>query len=391
VISDGHRRSRIAALDRLQIEAALVGADAVVGVLIRDRMITMGARGKGGDDGGEVIEFTVVGTAVKAPWINHPPGKPILTDLSGSELWALHQDGYEPCGVVFDFCRYHVWHVMNPLGLDAEFAKRLQREGGASGDIRISLLWNNRNDLDLHVVTPSREEISFSNKRSACGGRLDIDMNIGDAASDTPIENVFWAHGGAPVGRYQVRVKQYRCRVTQETDYRVEVVAGSTVKHYNGHISGTTIETVCEFDYAGAPFEIGHATEAVDRAREIVSAKLVAQAVAHEAEFVIGSDIDVDIREGPCGFVGCELNDLDVEISWIGTGVRRIPGAEDRPRAATPFMLSMIPLGRRRDASIEGEEDEDDIAIAAEEAEEAALEADEANAPDEDAEDGGGE
>ena len=33
----------------------------------------MGEHGKGGDDGDEVIEFTVVGTAVRAPWITHPP------------------------------------------------------------------------------------------------------------------------------------------------------------------------------------------------------------------------------------------------------------------------------------------------------------------------------
>src|SRR5262249_17858551 len=109
IISDGHRRSRAAALSRLQQEAALVAADAVVGVHLRDRMITMGARGKGGDDGGEVLEFTVVGTAVKAPWITHAPGQPIVTDLSGQDLWALHVDGYEPCGFLFEFCRYHVW------------------------------------------------------------------------------------------------------------------------------------------------------------------------------------------------------------------------------------------------------------------------------------------
>jgi len=200
VISDGHRNSRRAALERLQLEAALVGADAVVGVLIRDRMITVGKRGKGGDDGGEVLEFTVVGTAVHAPWITHPPGKPILTDLNGQELWALHEDGFEPCGIVFDFCRYHVWHVLNPAGLDPQFQQRLAREGGASGDIRISLLWNDLNDLDLHVTPPSGEEISYSHKRSACGGRLDIDMNFRGRDSNQPIENVFWAHGGAPRG-----------------------------------------------------------------------------------------------------------------------------------------------------------------------------------------------
>jgi len=86
VISDAHRESRRAALNRLYQEAALVGADAVIGIHLRDRMITMGSRGKGGDDGGEVLEFTVVGTAVHAPWITHAPGQPIITDLSGQEL-----------------------------------------------------------------------------------------------------------------------------------------------------------------------------------------------------------------------------------------------------------------------------------------------------------------
>ncbi|HEX3343853.1 MAG TPA: hypothetical protein VHS09_04735, partial [Polyangiaceae bacterium] len=55
IISDGHRVSRRRALARLWREAVLVGADAVIGIKLRDRMITMGARGKGGDDGGEVL------------------------------------------------------------------------------------------------------------------------------------------------------------------------------------------------------------------------------------------------------------------------------------------------------------------------------------------------
>jgi len=99
-------------VSRLAQEAAAVGADAVIGAHLRERMITMGSRGKGGDDGGEVIEFTVFGTAVRAPWITHVPGSPVVTDLSGQDLWALAQDGFEPCGFLFEFCRYHVWHVM---------------------------------------------------------------------------------------------------------------------------------------------------------------------------------------------------------------------------------------------------------------------------------------
>jgi uncharacterized protein YbjQ (UPF0145 family) len=241
IISDGHRSSRRLALDRLKEEAALVGCDAVVGVHLRDRMITMGNRGKGGDDGGEVLEFTVVGTAVKAPWITHRKGEPIITDLSGQDLWALAQDGYEPCGFLFEFCRYHVWHVTKDF-------------------------------------------------RSSVG-------------------------------------------------------------------------------------ELDQASQAVEQARKIAAGRLLQQAADHQAEYVIGSDVSVRVKEVPCGFERCTLDDLDVDVSWFGTGVRRIPDAKPVQHGIPPLILSMMPLGRRKDEVIEGEDDSKDVEIAAEEAEEAALEA----------------
>ena len=242
VISDAHRESRRLAVQRLVQEAALVRADAVIGARLRERMITMGSRGKGGDDGGEVIEFTVVGTAVHAPWITHPPGQPIVTDLSGQDLWALAQDGYEPCGFLFEFCRYHVWHVT---------------------------------------------------KNSQGGG------------------------------------------------------------------------------------ELLEASQAVEMARSIAATKIVAQAAACRAEFVVGSDVKLAIKEVPCGFESCALNDLDVDVSWFGTGIRRIPGRAEQVREIPPLLLSMVPLGRRRSLDVAAEDDdEDEVEKAAENAEEAALEAD---------------
>ena len=125
--------------------------------------------------------------------------------------------------------------------------------------------------------------------------------------------------------------------------------------------------------------ELTQASAAVEQARAIAAERLIAQAVACEAEFVVGSDITVDMREVPCGYGGCELDDLDVDLSWFGTGIRRIPNRKQTSHELPAFMLSMIPLGRRKDALIEAEDDEDDIEVAAEEAEEAALEVDEAN------------
>jgi uncharacterized protein YbjQ (UPF0145 family) len=243
-ISDAHRESRRLAVSRLFQEAQLVRADAVVGVRLAERMITMGSHGKGGDDGGEIIEFTVVGTAVRAPWITHAQGQPIITDLSGQDLWALARDGFEACGFLFDFCRYHVWHVM--------------KQGLTSG-------------------------------------------------------------------------------------------------------------------------EVGAARDGIDTARQIVEAKLIAQSRQFGSEFVVGSDVKVDVREVPCGYGGCQLNDLDIDVSWFGTGVRRIPGYKPKTHAdVPPLILSMMPLGRKKAGDVVEEEDESaELAKEAKEAEERALEADE--------------
>src|SRR5262249_20253007 len=64
-ISQAHREARRMALYRLWQEAALVQADAVIAVRLKERLITKGAHGKGGDDGDEVIEFNAVGTAAR--------------------------------------------------------------------------------------------------------------------------------------------------------------------------------------------------------------------------------------------------------------------------------------------------------------------------------------
>jgi uncharacterized protein YbjQ (UPF0145 family) len=245
VISDGHREARRLAISRIFQEAMAVGADAVIGAHLRERMITMGARGKGGDDGGEVLEFTVVGTAVRAPHLVHPPGQPIITDLSGQDLWALTQEGWEPCAILFEFCRYHGWHVTS-----------------GSGGV---------NELD-------------------------------------------------------------------------------------------------------------DAQAVVDAARNLATQRMLEQAARHGAEFVVGSDVTIKVKEVPCGFGGCTRDDLDVDVSWFGTGIRRIGAARRATLDVPPLILSMrtVGKGRQQDTRIGDEEDDaDEVELAAEEAEELALQADE--------------
>ena len=71
-------------------------------------------------------------------------------------------------------------------------------------------------------------------------------------------------------------------------------------------------------------------------------------------------------------------DDLDVDVSWFGTAIRRIAESRRPHPDVPPLMLSMMTLDRRRDTVIGADEDDaDEVERAAEEAEERALEADE--------------
>jgi uncharacterized protein YfaP (DUF2135 family) len=133
----------------------------------------------------------------------------------------------------------------------AELKARLEREGAQSSDVQISLMWNNYNDLDLHVVCPSGERIHGGNKKSACGGELDVDANV-RAETRKPVENVFWEDGKAPAGKYQVYVHHYKKHDKRKskdpTKFQVIVNQGGDLLEYNGELSaGDPIMMVAEF------------------------------------------------------------------------------------------------------------------------------------------------
>ena len=134
----------------------------------------------------------------------------------------------------------------------SELRARLEREGAQSSDVQISLMWNNYNDLDLHVLCPSGERIHGGNKKSACGGELDVDANV-RAETRKPVENVFWEDGKAPAGRYQVYVHYYKKhkkrRSKDPTKFQVIVNEGGDMREYNGELSaGDPIMLVAEFN-----------------------------------------------------------------------------------------------------------------------------------------------
>lgn len=121
---------------------------------------------------------------------------------------------------------------------DGEISERVEREGGEEGEIQISLAWDDYNDLDLHVYTPSRERIFFNNKKSRCGGELDVDMNV-KPESKEPVENIVWKNS-PPSGKYKVVVHFYRHHkkdgTTKQSKYRLRVSIKGVVREYVGTI-----------------------------------------------------------------------------------------------------------------------------------------------------------
>tara|TARA_B100000614_G_scaffold260092_1_gene286167 strand:- start:776 stop:1735 length:960 start_codon:yes stop_codon:yes gene_type:complete len=128
--------------------------------------------------------------------------------------------------------------------------QRLQREGGKTGAVQVSLAWDDYNDLDLHLFCPSGERIYFNNKKSDCGGELDVDMNV-KPVSDNAVENVVWPKN-PPKGTYKVGVhfyKYHKKRGTKKTTkYRLRVSIFGKIQEYSGMIKyGTAIQMVTGF------------------------------------------------------------------------------------------------------------------------------------------------
>jgi len=139
--------------------------------------------------------------------------------------------------------KFHVFFIYPRKGweqrkvdIDAEIQQRVESAGGQfkNVDIRASLLWNNRNDLDIHMVTPSGYHIYYGYKTAPCGGALDVDMNV-QGETTKPVENIRWPKGKAKKGTYRIFVRNYAFHETSRaaTPFRVEVEINGKIQHFS--------------------------------------------------------------------------------------------------------------------------------------------------------------
>ena len=201
------------------------------------------------DKRGEKGFFFFIGDEGFYPQVNRSQIKNVLgedvpADISSEEAFRLLQEKYE----VFYIYPKQGWRERKN-DIDAEIKARVTAAGGQydNVDLRCSLLWNTRSDLDIHCQSPDGH-IYFSDKKKGSGW-LDIDMNV-HGETEKPVENIRWPYGKCKRGHYKFFVHNYTDRHHSDNPFTVELENNGQITRIQETAKGTddTI-TVFEIDY----------------------------------------------------------------------------------------------------------------------------------------------
>lgn len=129
--------------------------------------------------------------------------------------------------------------------------------GNVTGDLCCRLAWYNYDDLDLHMKEPNGDEIYFASHTyrhksfSKSGGQLDVDMNAGQGATRTPVENIYYANKAKmKEGIYTLFVHQYHRRENENVGFEAEIDFMGEVYHfsYDKRVEGNVV--IAKFSYS---------------------------------------------------------------------------------------------------------------------------------------------
>ncbi|MCS7301738.1 MAG: DUF2135 domain-containing protein [Fimbriimonadales bacterium] len=142
---------------------------------------------------------------------------------------------------LFDALNTHALLANNRVLLfeiDDDIVERLEQAGAQFGDPQFSLAWDNRNDLDLHVIDPAGNHIWFRQRSSPTGGELDVDANAdGLRTTRNPVENIYWPPDNAPQGAYKVYVHHYKNHGDRDpTPYTLRITMNGRTREFSGSL-----------------------------------------------------------------------------------------------------------------------------------------------------------
>ena len=107
-----------------------------------------------------------------------------------------------------------------------------------TGEVQVSVSWDQPVDLDLKVVEPDGTEIFFIFPVSDSGGELDLDSNAGCSIDGVNNENVTYDGVTPLAGEYRVMLNLWSdCGVTAPVNYVVTIRANGDVRTFRGVIA----------------------------------------------------------------------------------------------------------------------------------------------------------
>ena len=154
--------------------------------------------------------------------------------------------------------------------------EKVKKAGGdVTGIVRVSLSWSNKDDLDLHILEPNKNIISYNNKHSATSGKLDVDMNAHSSLVRDAVENITWSNRSKILkGEYTIKVHNYNKRENIDVGFEIEVECNGQLFTFNHNkvLRASRSITIAKFNFDGTnitPTNIHKDIEAKGKSTEV--------------------------------------------------------------------------------------------------------------------------
>jgi hypothetical protein len=142
----------------------------------------------------------------------------------------------KPTSKLFKWDNDFAWTYVG--NISDSIKERVKAAGGATDAVmRVSLAWNNKDDLDIHAWEPNSHRIYFGNKGQRSPGNkgmLDVDMNAG-STTPNPVENITW--DSPQDGVYKIDVNNYNLREKSDVGFTLEVENNGQVHQFSSQQS----------------------------------------------------------------------------------------------------------------------------------------------------------